>query len=403
MSKDVTNKSVFDELIKTLDIPESAYEKAERRYEDLGKWFCRPEAKCYQYSPHIYSQGSFRLGTVVRPLNDTDEYDLDIGCRLRIGITKSTHTQKQLKDLVGSDMEEYRRARNFANEMEEKHRCWRLQYEDELSFHMDTVPSIPEEAQQTRILTEGMIKAGSAADLAENVTSHAGAITDNRHQNYNVISTDWRISNSEGYALWFESRIKLAMSLMEKRAIQARATRIDDLPARKWQSPLQKAIQILKRHRDVMFAEDPEGKPISIIITTLAAEAYQGEQDVVSALERILTDMGKYVRSENPQVPNPVNPLEDFADKWNNPKYAHLNLRGKFSWWHSQAVEDFDIINRSRDVTFLTEQLQFKYASVVNQDIIRASLGFESINEITSPKRHSIVSTPAKPWLNDAQ
>jgi hypothetical protein len=34
-------------------------------------------------------------------------------------------------------------------------------------------------------------------------------------------------------------------------------------------TPLQQAVQILKRHRDMMFADDPEHKPISVIITTL--------------------------------------------------------------------------------------------------------------------------------------
>jgi hypothetical protein len=37
-------------------------------------------------------------------------------------------------------------------------------------------------------------------------------------------------------------------------------------------------------HRDRMFENDPDGKPISVIITTLAARAYGGETDVYSAL-----------------------------------------------------------------------------------------------------------------------
>jgi hypothetical protein len=42
----------------------------------------------------------------------------------------------------------------------------------------------------------------------------------------------------------------------------------------------------------------------------------------LSPLERILTDMHLYVRQTIPRVPNPVNPAEDFADKWYDPTCA---------------------------------------------------------------------------------
>src|SRR5689334_13427307 len=107
---------------ESIDIPDSAYEKAEARYKDLGEWFGRPEARCHPFDPHIYPQGSFRLGTVIRPVDEDGEYDLDLGCRLRVGISKATHTQKQLKELVGKDLEAYRLARNIDEKTEEKHR-----------------------------------------------------------------------------------------------------------------------------------------------------------------------------------------------------------------------------------------------------------------------------------------
>src|ERR1700738_2762227 len=65
---DHNTRSIFEEILVSLDIPESAYEKAEARYKDLGEWFDREESLCSPFSPHIYPQGSFRLGTVVRPV-----------------------------------------------------------------------------------------------------------------------------------------------------------------------------------------------------------------------------------------------------------------------------------------------------------------------------------------------
>src|SRR5207249_828409 len=110
--------------------------------------------------------------------------------------------------------------------------------------------------------------------------------------------------------------MKLARALLENRAIEAKAAKVDDLPVYRWKSPLQRCVQILKCHRNMMFTDDPEGKPASIIITTLAARAYQGEADIDDALDRILSTMGALVNPTAPRVPNPVNPAEDFGDRW---------------------------------------------------------------------------------------
>lgn len=390
--------SIVEEILLSLDIPESAYEKAEARYKDLGEWFDRDESECSSFSPHIYPQGSFRLGTVVRPLHGRAEYDLDLGCRLRTGITKYTHTQKQLKALVGSDLEDYRTARRIESALEEKNRCWRLQYMDEMSFHIDAVPSIPEDASIKASLQESMIKFGSVKSFADRVTNLAGAITDIRSPDYSRISQGWKISNSEGFALWFEERMKQATDLLQEHALMAKAAKVDDLPARKWKSPLQQAVQILKRHRDVMCEDDIESAPISVIITTLSASAYQGETDAATALERILTDMHLYVRTTVPRVPNPVNPAEDFADKWHDPQYAHLNLEENFWNWLETARNDFKIIAQARDVTYLDEQVQAKFAASIDKDRLQEKLGLATINLITRPKMHVVSESPAKLW-----
>lgn len=392
-----TKNKIIEDLIKSLDIPESAYEKAEARYKDVGDWFGRPESTCSANAPRVYPQGSFRLGTVIRPLLPTDQYDLDLGCRLRKGIYKSTHTQQELKELVGDDLEAYRKARRIETKLQEKNRCWRLEYQDELSFHMDVVPSIPESEGRRRVIEEAIANSGTKRDLAKAVAQHAGAITDLGHPHYSNLCDDWKVSNSEGYALWFEARMRLATTLMEDLRNQARLAQIDELPARKWRSPLQRCVQILKRHRDVWSQENPDAKPISVIITTLAALAYQGEEDVGSALERILSDMGNYVSQVVPRVPNPVNPVEDFADKWYDPKYRSLNLELNFWSWLKQAQVDYKLLVNNHDPKMVVEQAKNRYFATLSETEIRNALGTPSVNIITSPKTHSIAE-PAKPW-----
>ncbi len=388
-----TTRAITEELVAAIDIPETAWERASKRYEDLGEWFNRAEGPCAQFSPHIYPQGSFRLGTVIR----SDEYDLDVGCRLRKGTTKQSHTQKQLKLLVGRDIEAYRAAHGIKDALEEMHRCWRLPYADALKFHMDIVPSLPEETSRRQMLKEQMILAGTNQSLADAVASWTGAITDNRLPNYAIISVDWRISNSEGYALWFESRMKLAQSLVESQLFAAKAAQVDPLPTPRWNLPLQQSVKLLKRHRDVMFEDTPDSKPISIIITTLAAVAYQGETDLDDALARILADMGGLVRTTKPRVPNPVNPAEDFADKWSDPKYRQLDLEQNFWDWLQQAQNDFRAIWSARDVDLIAEHANERFAAQINMDRLRDGVGLASAT-ISAPKVRKLTEAPARPW-----
>lgn len=381
-------------LLEELDIPAGAYERAERRYKNLGEFFDSDRAQCARFSPHIYPQGSFRLGTVIRPL-DGGEYDLDVGCRLRAGVSKSTHTQRQLKGLVGQDMERYRAQRDIEQPLDEKRRCWRLAYQDELAFHMDVVPSIPEDAPRRQVLRERMQFSGMDAAVAARVAQHAGAITDNEDDNYDVISAEWRVSNSEGFALWFESRMRQAQLLLERRAAQMGAT-IDELPAQRWNSPLQAVIRLLKRHRDYMYRDNTDSQPISIIITTLAALAYRGETDVESALQGVLERMESFVRAATPHVPNPVNPVEDFADKWDDPAYARLHLEHNFRGWLLQAKAHFAALRGAGSVTQLEAALRSFAVTPSRERLIETVGGTASAPAAT-------VEPAGRPWANSCR
>jgi hypothetical protein len=391
---------IIDEIAGSINIPDSAYEKAKARYKDLGDWFGRKEANCRPFEPHIYSQGSFRLGTVIRPVDEDGEYDLDVGCRLQVGITKASHTQQQLKELVGTDVEEYRVARGIKEKKEEKHRCWRLKYADTLKFHLDAVPSIPESPGRRRLIQEAIVRSGAPVELAVLVASLTGSITDNRMWNHRIIDERWRLSNSEGFARWFESRMKLAKALMEGRALQARMARVDDLPTYRWKSPLQQCVQLLKRHRDIMFADDSDGKPASIIITTLSARAYQGETEIGDALETILSTMGSLVNPTKPRVPNPVNPAEDFADRWTDSAFQGKNHEQKFWGWLEQAQLDFRTIGAERKPELIVEAAREKLGAALNTKDLETKLGIGPTRGLLKPAAVPAgLSFPDKPII----
>ncbi|WP_064783611.1 nucleotidyltransferase domain-containing protein [Staphylococcus sp. AntiMn-1] len=224
-------------LVEELDLPESAYEKAQKRYEDLGEWFNRDNSLLNYNNVHIFPQGSFMLGTAIRPVEKDDEYDLDLVCKLREGISKNSHTQKEIKELIGAELEAYRKARGIQTRLDEKHRCWCLEYKDNISFHLDIVPAIPADELKKTQLYELINNTDIENEVAENASSSAISITDNRDSNYNEISSEWNISNPEGYGLWFakEMRTNAERTLLEK-------ARVDELPIHERKTPLQRCL-----------------------------------------------------------------------------------------------------------------------------------------------------------------
>lgn len=397
----ITNEQkrvVIDNMVKLLELPDSAYDKARKRYEDLGDWFDRDESAVSGNNPHIFPQGSFRLGTAIRPLDESEEYDLDLACKLRDGITKDSHTQETLKKLIGIELEAYRKARGIKSELEPKHRCWRLEYQDDLSFHMDIVPCIPADENRRKAILESICKTGLDEFVAGSASQTTISITDDRHEGYKQICDDWNISNPEGYAKWFEYR----MNPQQTRILLEKA-QVDDVPLFKKKTPLQRVIQILKRHRDKWSKDNPDSKPISIIITTLAARAYNGETDIVAALGNVLEKMGGLVNPARPRVPNPVDPEEDFADRWYRQDSLHLRLEKNFNDWLLQARTDFQHITSTTDTEFLCEHIEEKFSLRVNESELKKQLGISvasvaSVNIIT-PKTHTIDrQDSARPW-----
>lgn len=68
------------ELLENIEVPDSEYEKAVSRYESLAAFI--GDSGLNDYTPEIFLQGSFKLGTAIRPLTEDGSYDIDIVCKL---------------------------------------------------------------------------------------------------------------------------------------------------------------------------------------------------------------------------------------------------------------------------------------------------------------------------------
>lgn len=345
--KQVTSSAdrFISQLASTLDIPEERYASADRSYRSLCDWLERPESRFAQLNINAYTQGSFRLGTVIRPLNGEEHYDLDVV--FEFGVSKKSSTQKQLFDDLGHELKLY--AERYSMETPSGwDRCWTLNYADAAQFHMDLLPSIPD-GQRQRTLRE-------ARKLHLDYVEKSISITDRNHPRYQQYTDDWPSSNPNGYADWFMSRMEIAFN-ERRRAMALYEAKADvaDIPAFRVKTPLQSAIQILKRHRDLCFSEQPYGRPSSIVISTLSAHAYQQEATVTGALFSILASMDQYieVRGQTYWIANPSDPRENFADAWETEPERKL----AFDDWLDTARKDFERAGETEDLAQMIDSL----------------------------------------------
>ena len=395
----------LDALAQALEIPPARYEQAERSYKSLGDWLHRDQSSVARYNPDIFVQGSFRLGTVITPGSKDEEYDVDCACILS-GLSKSDLAQAKLKDLLGEEIKSYRKSKGIAKEVRPKKRCWRLEYADGAQFHMDIVPGIPNGQGQRRLLEESSLDARFA--------DTAIAITDNEAIQYYDITDDWPRSNPRGYAEWFEARMGDIFTKNRERALneilaEGRTASVEDIPTYRVRTPLQSAIMILKQHRNTMFSDNLDDAPISIIISTLAAHGYNGEETIGYALLSILSRMEHAIEHDGQHyiIRNPTDGLENFADKWED----HPERAKAFFHWLEQARNDFQtaaslvehrqmsnaLVDRiGRDITDQASDNVFQLSRSSAPGLLRSatassSLSAPSVSFADSPR------TPKKP------
>ena len=408
-------RGISDEL----DIPPSKYKQAVDRYTSVAKWLAGGSFNGCKEEPCIYPQGSFRLGTVVRPTKDWKkaDYDIDLVCELKI--EKSAIKPEIVKSAIGNRLKENGTYKGMLDR--EGSRCWSINYseQDGIGFDLDILPCIPEDMKEVELL----ISIGVLPEHAREAIS----VTNKENAGH----YSWSPSNPIGYAKWFDEINKPLFklnSVAQKQTILENNRdifeSIEKVPNQLVRTPLQRVIQILKRHRDLRFQghELESDKPISMIITTLAAKSYQNEPDVYTALKNIFEKLESHTQLLNPtpildektaslhliekringiwHILNPVNPNENFADRWheNNNRKARAFFQW-VSWVKSDLVE---ILNQT-DIKVMANSLEYYLGEMVS---VKSLSGTANIAPtILIPKKTDIpreIREPSKPWGSNA-
>ncbi|MCO5286979.1 MAG: nucleotidyltransferase [Chitinophagaceae bacterium] len=279
-------------IAQELQLDKTRQERMESAYNSVAELLKKDEDFFDGLNIEVYAQGSKRIGTTVRPINDED-FDLDVV--LHIYDLYYNYTPEQIYNALVRALE---KNGYYKSIMEKKRRCVRLNYKGD--FHMDILPGcMPNHFEKE------MIK------IPEKGTGN------------------WSSGNPKGFSGWFlnvASKVGEPMLKKYERYLLKSQIETEELPKELYlKTPLQRAVQLIKRYRDIYF-QNRDFRVSSIVLTTLSAKFYQEENSIFETIENIISRIGSnYIEAVNKgyrfKVLNPINSEEDFTDSWTYKNY----------------------------------------------------------------------------------
>lgn len=412
MSKKITLEQRKEDILKNirkLDISPSMYKDATEKYNHVGEYLLE-----HNIEAQIYPQGSFAIGTVVRPFRNLKDVSYDIDCICLLNYDKNSISAEEVKNIVGDALKE---SKLYAERLlPEDSRCWTLEYAETngIGFNLDIVPSIHADSY-----TIGeIISKGARGDLAELAIS----IT-NKDDNDEY---DWCNSNPKGFTKWFKEinepfleydrQHRREMLFEECRHVYAS---VEDIPDNLERSSLQRVIQILKRHRDIYFSKikKEEKKPISAIITTLAGRVGETAKYNFDILSYDAVDLLKYVvgeieiyaellkknqdefnilfesksivnkKDDKWTLLNPANPLDNLTDSWNeDDERAKL-----FFQWVKKIKSDF-----VESLEIDDDKFEALLENTLGSNLVKSSIDTKKYSVV--PAATTVITSTPKPY-----
>jgi hypothetical protein len=301
-NRDIQIDDLLDKMAEEIQLDKTRYERMVQSYEAVKKWIDSDEKFFKPFLYEVYPHGSVRIKTTVKPIGK-DEFDLDIAIHLKADYRN--HTPQRIYDELKRRLEETERYKSI---LKPKNRCLRLDYAGD--FHIDIMPGIQQSQWDENTIVVPDKKRGS-----------------------------WVVSNPRGYAEWFKEKADSVLVPLLEKAMNAEKIPADNFKDKK---PLQRAVQLIKRYRDMYFQEDDTYKTSSIVLTTIAGEYYESENSIFNTIDGIITRIVNNIQSlENRRIKvyNPVNTQEDFTDKWDNEPQYYVEFKKFVRYLHQEWQE----------------------------------------------------------------
>lgn len=282
-------------LHKRVTPNDSQFDEQQVRWNALAEFLVDDLKECSGYRIRTWLQGSYKFGTQVRPVNMSEEFDIDLGIYYcwNSDRTSGRFSPRELKKLVQASIARFAAKNEDVIEVVEpaKLRCCRVRFKG--NFHID-IPSyhLNEERDERALATE---------------------------------DDNWEDSDPKAIYIWFKNQFK------DDRRIQIR-----------------RLLRYLKAWAALKF-RDVGGRPSSILLTVLVAEAsHQILGELPSkddaALAAVLREISARL-SDVRDVPNPVDKTENLASRLPEAEWeAFVKKLEAFSNTAASAVRDQDAL-----------------------------------------------------------
>lgn len=364
LNKDEKN-ILFLEALKDLDLSPTMEKNVRDKYNALSSYL---EGKGIKID--FYPQGSFLIGTVIKPFHKrkTKNYDLDV--LVILGENKKDTSASDIKNIIGKYIQE---SKIYSEKLEKEDRnCWTLKYAEDSNgaeFSLDIVPAVDEE--------EGIKLEIICSGVKEKYILKTVAITDKNEQKYN-----WLTSNPLGFGEWF---LEISDKHLSFDSMQEQFNKFSDefkvlglenaeeIPKYFYRSNLQRAVQVIKRHRDIYFdrSENHKDKPSSILLSALVADSIKDESNlgIIDIIDKFINDFldEKISIMNNGKILNPVDKRENLIatyseNKKNNIKNWILKLRDFI------RIEDLKVFKQNLH-NYINDKISLEFSSQPNKVI----------------------------------
>ena len=288
--------AILAEIAVGLQLPPGLHAKAVARYKAVCEYIDRQGSPLAGRVSCLYPQGSMAIDATISTRGTDDEYDIDAVAEISGG----SEGPEALLDLLERALQEYPVSR-----IERKTRCITLYYAD--GMHLDVTPA--------RRL---------APKEKEGAIAHAKRGRPDEHRFVPM--------NAYAFCEWYkqrapiENRFALALNreLYVKHGFAFDAAEVEDVPE---QTPLivksvtTVALQLIKRHRNIFYA-DAEGRmPPSVMLSCHAGHAASPGMGLADMVIRQARWTARAIAEAVRQgklldVPNPEFPAERFTDRW---------------------------------------------------------------------------------------
>ena len=212
-------------------------------------------------------QGSYALRTLIKPVDDNDEYDADIQ------IVMNPNSKWQAKDYIDAIYRTLKQNQNYADKLRIKTRCVTIDYAGD--FHLDVVP---------RVTSGG------------------------RHYVCNRIDNSFEVTDGTGYREWFNEKNRFTAGNLK------RVVRI---------------LKFLRDHKNNYSAKSILLTTLAGNTIRPSDEGTEAVSTVADTLVTVLTRIDDYLQQNPfmPEIRNPVLSSETFNRHWDQRKYSNFRNR----------------------------------------------------------------------------